>query len=48
MRGCSLALSCALLHRKSGLYWPRPAMGGGGGEQEHNAYVERPVWWLGR
>ena len=27
MRGCSLALSCALLHRKSGLYWPPPGYG---------------------
>src|SRR6266571_1395819 len=27
MRGCSLALSCALLHRKSGLYWPPPCYG---------------------
>jgi len=47
MRGCSLALSCALPNWKSGLYWPRPGYGGGG-EQEHNAYVERPVWWLAR
>ena len=27
MRGCWLAMSCALLHRKSGLYWPPPGYG---------------------
>lgn len=52
MRGCSLLLSCALLQRKSALYWPLPSYGRGlAGAQclcEAASSVAGPVKWTER